>query len=381
MAQSSNGGDESARSLVVVTANSAWNIANFRGHLISELIKAGHEVDVLAPGDGYESHIRALGARFWPLPLRASGLSPVADARLLLAYWRHFRRRRPAAMLGFTVKPNIYGSIAANFTGTRVFNNISGLGTAFLRAGPLQALVTRMYRRALARSAAIFFQNPDDRALFIERGLVREGQARLLPGSGVDLDHFAPRANGRGAGAPFRFLLVGRLLWDKGLAEYVAAAREVRTRHPDAQFQLLGFLGADNPTAVPKTTVEAWVDEGLIDYLGQTDDVRPALADADCIVLPSYREGLSRSLIEAAAMARPAIASDVPGCREAVDDGTTGFLCAAGSSSSLADAMIRMIELTDAERKAMGDRARGKAEQEFDQRMVSRAYLQALAGL
>ena len=368
-----------ARRTIVVTANSSWNIVNFRAGLIRALIGAGHPVVVIAPDEGSNAaRIEELGARFVAIRLRGSGLSPVDDARLLWTYVRLFRRLRPFAMLGYTIKPNIYGSIAAEVTGVRVINNISGLGTAFLRAGPLQRLATSLYRRALRRSHVVFFQNPDDRELFLKRRLVRGSQARLLPGSGVDLVHFAPKP-ARDADGLVRFLLIARLLWDKGVGEFVEAARMLRSRHPGARFQLLGFVGADNRSAIPTTTLEAWVAEGVVEYLGETDDVREAIAQSDCVVLPSYREGLPRSLIEAAAIGRPVITTDVPGCRDAIEVGETGLLCEVRSATLLAAAMERMIAMPAAEREIMGRRARDRAERTFDQKLIIDAYLGALA--
>ncbi|MEO7505238.1 MAG: glycosyltransferase family 4 protein [Sphingomicrobium sp.] len=362
---------------IMLAANSCWNIVNFRRPLLAALSAAGHQLVVVAPNDGYADRLAALGATFVPIRLASSGLSPLADARLVADYARLLRAHRPAALLGFTIKPNIYASLAARGTGIPVINNISGLGTAFLRPGPLQHLVTLLYRAALSGSATVFFQNPDDRALFLDRRLVRPAQVRLLSGSGIDLGQFTPRPGPAGDGV--RFLLVARLLWDKGVGEYVEAARQLRQTYPTARFALLGPVGADNRSAVPQATVDGWVAEGVVDYLGEAADVRPAIAAADCVVLPSYREGMPRSLIEAAAMGRPAIASDVPGCRQAVEDGVTGFLCAVRSADSLAQAMARMIDLSPAEREKMGAAARELALRAFDEKLVVRAYLDALA--
>ncbi len=363
--------------LIMFAANSCWNIVNFRRPLLKALSAVGYRLLVVAPADDHSPQLAALGAAFIPIDFRSSGLSPLADARLTAVYARLLRAHRPAALLGFTIKPNVYASLAARGTGIAVINNISGLGTAFLRPGLLQRLVTLLYRAALGQSATVFFQNPDDQALFVDRKLVRMAQARLLPGSGIDLAHYSPRSRPEGEGV--RFLLIARLLWDKGVREYVEAARQLRRVHPAARFALLGPLGADNRSAVPAAAVEGWVAEGVVEYLGEVDDVRASIAAADCIVLPSYREGLPRSLIEGAAMARPAIASDVPGCRQAIDDGVTGFLFAPRSADSLAEAMARMIALPPAERKKMGAAARKMAARAFDEKLVVRAYLDALA--
>lgn len=363
--------------LVVLTANSCWNIVNFRRGLIDDLQAAGYRIAVLAPDDGHGDKLLHSGIALISLQIDNKGLSPLRDARLIARYRRELRRIAPAALLSFTVKPNIYGSLAAASLGIPVINNISGLGTAFIAGGWLERLVSLLYRAALRRSATVFFQNRDDQELFLARRLVTPRQARLLNGSGVDLVEFAPRPAPAARGGP-RFLLVARLLWDKGVAEFVEAARIVRRTVPSARFALLGAIGVDNRTAVPLEAVETWVRDGVIDYLGERDDVRPHLAAADCVVLPSYREGLPRTLIEAAAMGRPAIATDVPGCRAAIDDGVTGLLCEARSGRALAEAMIAFAALDVAARDAMGRQARAKAVREFDQRDVANAYREAL---
>ncbi len=367
-----------ATRVVAISANSGWNILNFRRPVIAALQKAGWKVAVLAPADQASDGIRALGVQFIPIRVDSSGTSIVRDARLLLDYRRALKALRPDAFLGFTVKPNIYGSLVAAGLGIRTINNISGLGTAFLRGGPLGWMVRRLYRLALWKSARVFFQNPDDLNLFVSAGLVGKEQVQLIPGSGIDLEHFRPSATATDRGGRFRFLFVGRLLRDKGLVEYAEAARLLRPDWPKVEFAVLGFAGSDNRSAVPIAEVKRWEAEGMVTYVGETGDVRPFIAEADCVVLPSYREGLPRSLLESSAMATPMVASDVAGCREIVRDGDTGFLCAARSPESLAKAMQSMLRLTADERAAMGARARKMVEREYDQALVTGAYLAAL---
>lgn len=358
---------------IIISSNSAWNLANFRKPVIEALVAAGHEVIAAAPADGHESRLEALGAAFRPLKMRATGTSPREDFRLLLDYISLIRTERADLFLGFTAKPNIYGSLAARFGGVPVVATISGLGSAFLKGGALGWLLLRLYRAALAKAQAVFFQNETDRQLFIARDIVRPERAGLVAGSGVDLDHFAA--------APFqprediRFLLIARLLLDKGIAEFVEAARIVRTHYPRARFQLLGGPGGDNPSAVPEADLARWADEGIVEILGVRDDVRPDIAAADCVVLPSYREGLSRSLLEAAAMGRPLVATDVPGCREVIDDGVTGLLCEVRSAQSLAAAMERIAAMSAVDRGAMGAAGRLKVAAGYDQKLVANAYL------
>ncbi|MGH6729437.1 MAG: glycosyltransferase, partial [Sphingomicrobium sp.] len=252
-------------------------------------------------------------------------------------------------------------------------------GAVFARGGPVMRLVTALYRQALRPPATVFFQNPDDRALFIERGIVLADHTRLLPGSGVDLAHFVPRTVLRKPGRPFTFLFAGRLLWAKGVAEFIEAGRRLKAQGRAVTLQILGLVEPPGPPAVPLSALEEWQRQGAADYLGSTDDVRAALAAADCVVLPSfYREGVPHILLEAAAMARPVITTDSPGCRLAVDDGVSGLLCTPRSVESLAEAMERLASFASAARAAMGRAGRAKVEREFDERLVHAAYVDAL---
>jgi glycosyltransferase involved in cell wall biosynthesis len=364
---------------IVLSANSDWNIANFRVGLIGALRNAGYEPVIIAPRDpAADARMQKLEVDRIAVPIERSGLNPVADLRLLLYYRRLLERLRPAAYLGFTIKPNIYGSLAAASLGIPSIPNVSGLGTAFIRGGLLQQIVTRLYRLGFRRAPAVFFQNHEDRQLFIGRRIVAPGQARVVPGSGVDLEHFAPAALAEG---PPTFLLVGRLLRDKGVLEFVGAARLLRSQLPDARFQLLGPIDDGNRTAISRAELDAWVAEGVIEYLGSNDDVRPFMAAATAIVLPSYREGLPRSLLEAAAMARPLIATEVPGCRDVVEGGVNGYLCSAREAESLSLAMRRLAELPVAGRLAMGEAARRKVQEQFNEDFVVQAYLDVLTEL
>lgn len=360
---------------IVATVNAAWNLVNFRMGVLRALIARGDEVVALTPED---AACRALladaGIRMIALPMDSAGLSPIHDLALLAGYRRVLARERPAAMLGYTIKPNVYGSLAARSLGIPTLNNISGLGTGFMRQGMLNRVVRGLYRVGLAGAQTVFFQNADDRAQFIDLRLVRPEQTALLPGSGVDLARFAP-APPAPPERPLRFLLVARMLWDKGVGEYVEAARMVRAEHPHVRFGLLGGVGAQNRTAIPAETVEGWVREGVVDYYPPVDDVRGPMAEADVIVLPSYREGTSRVLLEASALARPMITTDVPGCRDVVEDGVAGLLAKVKDAGSLADAIRRMIAFTPAQREAMGHAARARVERDYDERRVIDIYL------
>ena len=322
--------------------------------------------------------MRDLGVERVPIEIDRAGLNPFTDLRLLLKYRALLQRIRPAAYLSYTIKPNIYGAFAAASLGIPALPNVSGLGTAFIRGGRLQALVTRLYRIGFACAPVVFFQNQEDRALFIDRRIVKPSQAQVLPGSGVDLDFFlpAPLPNGHPT-----FLFIGRLLRDKGVVEFVEAARMLRADSPEARFQLLGALDEGNRTGIGQAEVDGWVADGIVEQLGTTDDVRPFIAAATAVVLPSYREGLPRSLLEAAAMARPLIASDVPGCRDVVEDGVNGFLSEVRNPGSLAAAMRRLLQLPRPQQIAMGEAGRKRVQERFSEAFVVRAYLDVLAGL
>ncbi len=362
---------------VVIALNLAWNLVNFRAGLIRALVAEGYEVVAVAPHDEYAPRLAALGCRFVPLPMDNQGTHPGRDLLLLWRFHRLLRRERPAVYLGYTVKPNVYGSLAAHGLGIPVVNNIAGLGAVFIRNSPVTRVVRGLYRLALSRSRRVFFQNDEDLGMFVEGGLVRSEVTGRVPGSGVDLTRFAPAPLPAAAGR-IRFLLIARMLWDKGVGEYVAAARVLRQRYPDAEFCLLGFLDVQNPAAISRAQMDEWVAEGVVSYLGVSDDVREQITEADCVVLPSYREGTPRTLLEAAAMARPLVATDAVGCREVVDDGVNGYLCRVKDADDLAEKMERVIGMSHAERTEMGRCGREKVEREFDERFVVDAYLKVI---
>ena len=368
---------------ILISVNTAWNLVNFRSGLIGALVAQGHEVIAAAPDDVYAPRLAAMGCRFVPLPMHNGGTHPGRDALLLWRYLRLLARERPDVYLGYTVKPNVYGSLAARWLRIPVINNIAGLGAVFIKDGWLVRLVRWLYRVALARSAKVFFQNRDDRQLFVAGELVRSEVTELLPGSGIDLIKFGvvPLAATNSTVGKFRFLLIARMLLDKGVGEYVEAARLLRQRYPKLECCLLGFVDVQNPAAVSRAQMEAWVTQGFVKYLGVSDDVRPEIAAADCIVLPSYREGTPRTLLEAAAMGRPIITTDAVGCRDVVDDGQNGYLCKVRDAADLAEKMERMLNLTLEQRQQMGDCGRLKMEREFDERIVIKKYLDAIRDL
>ena len=367
------------RRTVAVCVNSAWNVLNFRRGLVRDLVSNGFRVVVLAPLDQSREPFEQLGCEVTHIDLDRGSLSPLHDLRVLLQIRRELKRLRPIVMLGFTIKPNVYGSLAARSLGIPVINNVAGLGTMFLRGRLAAALARLFYWSAFRKSYVVFFQNPDDHDMFIRRGIVRSEQARLLPGSGIDLARFMPDAlPGADERQPVVFLMIARLLRDKGVAEYIGAARHLRKSNANARFVLVGGHDLKNSAAISTAVLNNAISEAAIEYVGQIADVRKEIAKADCIVLPSYREGLPRTLLEGAAMGRPLVATDVPGCREVVRDETTGILCRPRDPKSLATALKRMIDAGALERQRMGSNARRMVENQFDERFVASAYREAL---
>lgn len=363
----------------MISINTTWNIVNFRSGLVQALVDNGFDVVALAPPDRFVEKLENMGVRFCALPVDNKGTNPFSDAGLLLRYLKLLRRERPCAFLGFTIKPNIYGSLAAHLLGIPVINNVSGLGTAFSANGPLRYVVETLYSVAFRRSQRVFFQNGEDQAVFTHKGLVNSERTILLPGSGVDLDRFAPLPLPEHTTAPVKFLLFGRLLYDKGVVEFIEAARMLRAEKEPTNFAILGFADVDNPRAIPRAVIDKWCAEGVVEYLGTSDDVRPTIEAADCVVLPSYYpEGTPRSLLEAAALARPVITTDMAGCRRTVDAGVTGLFCRPRDAADLAKCMRQIIAMSPIARREMGLAGRRKIEREFDERLVIHSYLEAL---
>ncbi|MEL7116825.1 MAG: glycosyltransferase family 4 protein, partial [Pseudomonadota bacterium] len=358
------------------------SVLNFRGKLIEALQAAGHEVVVLAPFDTtYTERLRAMGCICIDIPMQMT-VSPLRDIRTFFAFRAALRQAKVGAYLGYTVKPNTFGALAAHSLGIPVISNISGLGTAFISRGLLTVVAKRLYRLALARAALVFFQNTDDRDLFLAEKIVTHDRYDTLPGSGVDLQRFvAQPLPPDAADRQFRFLMVSRLLWDKGVGELVGAAKSLRAKGRAYEFRILGQVNVMNPAAISEAELQDWIDADLIVHRGFSDDVRAEIAAADCVVLPSYREGTPRSLLEAAAMGRPIVTTDAVGCRNTVDDGVTGLLCRLKDAEDLADKLDQIAQMPIEARQEMGRAARAKMEREFDETIIIDKYLGAIARL
>ena len=365
---------------ILISINTSWNLLNFRAGLINGLIISGFEVIAVAPSDKYVAELELLGCRFVHLEMDNQGTHPFRDFLLLWRYWRLLKTEKPDFCLFYTVKPNVYGSLASSLCGTPFINNVSGLGAVFIQGGWLKRLVSALYKLAFRNSYRVFFQNSDDLRLFLENKLVKVELTDVLPGSGINLHRFTPGddAARKSLTSPFRFLLIARMLKDKGVVEFVNAAQLLKELGLKAEFCLLGFLDVQNPAAISSDQMKEWTDQGFVKYLGVSDDVREHIASADCIVLPSYREGTPRTLLEAAAMAKPIITTNVVGCKEVVEHGINGFLCEVKNAQDLALKMKEMLTLPVDQRELMGQNGRLKMEKGFDENIVIQKYLQAI---
>jgi glycosyltransferase involved in cell wall biosynthesis len=364
---------------VCILANSSRYIWNFRVNLIEAIRAAGYDVLAFSPFGTEVSLIQSLGIRHVHLPLAPKSINPLTEIQTVCTLRRLLSEHSVDIVLSSTPKGNLYTALANRGTQRRQIANVSGLGSAYLRQDWLSGIVDALYSLCFKRIDHIFFENPTDHAEFKSRGWIRTSQSEVIPGLGVDLQRFSPSPWPNAANNETRFLMIARLIGDKGVREYIKAASLVRRKHPGARFALLGDSAADNPTGITKDELAHWVAEGHVVHHEHTEDVRPFIADAHCLVLPSYREGMSRTLLEAGAMGRPLIASDVPGCREAVDVGVNGLLCRSRSAVSLADQITRFLSMPSSHQQAMGIASHQKIAAEFNECDVIQRYLDVLS--
>ena len=347
---------------------------------MSELTAAGHDVIAIGSRDKYALQLNAEGFFLKTISFNQVSINPLREILTVFELRRTLKEEGVDIILSWTPKGNVYSALALIGLGKQLVLNISGLGRAFLNKGALMLVVLLLLKFALARASIVYFQNPDDRRLFLSKRLVDEARSLLLPGSGVDLTYFQPRPP-RVADGHMNILMVSRLLWSKGLREFIDAARFLKNQDPSWNFQLIGALDDSDSSGVLQREIQSWISEGVIHYLGASDDVRDALTYADCVVLPSYREGLPRSMLEAAAMSRPILTTDVPGCRECVDEGVNGYLFKVKDTGDLVRALLTFKQLDPCSRIAMGAAGRRKVEREFDEKIVIKSYLTVIAKL
>jgi glycosyltransferase involved in cell wall biosynthesis len=363
---------------IAISANTSWYIYNFRKNTIAALLQQGYQVIAIAPEDEYSDKLSELGCKFIDIKIDQGGTNPVRDIKTFFDFYHIYKTTKIDVVLNFTPKNNIYSTLAAHFNNTKAINNIAGLGILFINESITSKIAKFLYKISQSKASKLFFQNEEDRQLFLENKITTMVPTDRLPGSGVDLSRFtltpAPDDN------KVRFLLIARMLYDKGIQQYVDAARNLKQKYgTNVELCLLGFLDVNNPSAVSTVDMNSWVEEGIINYLGVSDNVEQEIAKVDCMLLPSYyREGVPKSLLEAGSMGKPIVTTDSVGCRETVDDGINGYLCEPRSSESLTEKLSLIIEMSHEQRLEMGLKSREKIQKEFDEKIVINKYLAAV---
>lgn len=357
---------------LLILANYDVGLYKFRKELIQTLLHQTHEVVISLPDGTLVRKLEQMGCRFVDTPIDRRGINPLTDFRLLLQYLSLFRRERPDFVITYTIKPNIYGGMVCRFLRVPYAVNITGLGTAFQKRGVLRALVTVLYRMGLKRAKVVFFENEDNLRFLVRERIVSAGQACLLPGAGVNLDEFRLLPYPEDSGVT-RFLFMGRVMREKGVDELFAAMERLHTEGVPCILDVLGNYEEDYTDAMAR-----WEAAGWLRYHGYQPDVRPYIANCHCFVLPSWHEGMANTNLEAAASGRPVITSDIPGCREAVEDGVSGFLCKPQNAESLYQAMKRFLALSQPQRQSMGQAGRKRMETIFDKKAVVRTTISRL---
>ncbi|MFK7901074.1 MAG: glycosyltransferase family 4 protein [Cyclobacteriaceae bacterium] len=364
--------------LLFVT-NTSWNIANYRLSLIHSLQEEGHRVHAIAPIDDFSDSLKNKVDSFSSIQLSRKGTNPFTDFYLFIQLVRLYKRIKPDVIIHYTIKPNIYGSMAANWVDIPFVNNVTGLGTVFLHNNLSSRIAKRLYKFSFKKAKTVFFQNNADKTLFIEQGLCPKPIAQLIPGSGIDTSFF--KRENKISNTLFTFIYIGRMLYDKGIIELINAIKILKQEGHSFQFYFAGQIETDAYLGINQNQLEQWEKEGLITYLGLVPNIKTTIESVDCVVLPSYREGTPRALLEAGSMETPVVATDVPGCQEVVIDEKTGFLCKPKNSTSLTNALKKMILLPFEKRAEMGSFSRERIKANFSDQVISKQYIDLLKTL
>ena len=360
---------------ILILTNYDGGLYLFRRELLEELLAHGDEVHVSLPLGAFSGKLEAMGCKLIDTPLERRGMNPLADIALYRMYKRIIQEVRPDVVFTYTVKPNVYGGLACQRNKVPYLSNVTGLGTAIENGGILQRITLFLYRQGLKGARHVFFQNQSNLDFMVTKGIVERGREHLLPGSGVNVEHFAYREYPP-VSDKVNFLFIGRIMKDKGVDELLEVFQKLHDSKAPVSLTVLGNY--DGPY---KETIEKAHHSGVINYIGAVEDVRPYVESSHCIVLPSYHEGMSNVLLESSSMGRPVITTRVPGCLETFAEGVTGFGCEAKSSESLLEAVERFLSLSAEKREAMGRAAREKMVSEFDRRQIIAAYMNALQTL
>lgn len=357
---------------IAIVANTTWNIYNFRLNVIKKLLDEGWTVIVIAPLDEYISY-KEVFPKVKHIALKnlvRDGMNPWKDLVLISELKTIYKRLKPDIVLHYTHKPNIFGGIAAKLAGIESIAVITGLGYPFLRNGLTKKITSSLYKMTSKAHSKFIFENEDDMALFINDGIIKKEKGATVMGCGVDTNSYAPHPNGIIKENTI-FTFIGRLLYDKGIVEFVEAAQAIRKQYPNTQFWIVGELDANNPSMVKKDQLLTWVEEENIVYHGFQRDIRPFIAKSDCIVLPSYREGMPRIVLEGMSMAKPIITTDTAGCRQTIVDKVTGYLVNVADSNDLARGMQDFLKLSVDEAHNMGEKGRNRALKHFNSEKIA----------
>lgn len=356
---------------ILVLTNNIGGLHSFRKEVMKAILDAGYDVYISEPDDDERvNYFKDIGCHIIKTGFDRRGMNPLADMKLMFRYRKMIKQLKPLAVLSYTIKPNVYGGIACRLTKTPLLANITGLGDSIENEGWLQKLTVTLYKMGLKKATKVFFQNESNRKFCIDAGIV-DNTSLLLPGSGVNLCYNVYQEYP--SDGVIKFLFIARLLKDKGTDEFLEMAEAIKSKYPNTEFQILGWIEGDY-----KERLDNLIKQGIINYLGSTSDVRPYLAKVHCTIMPSYHEGMSNVNLESAANGRPVITTNVPGCRETVDDGITGYLVEARSTLSLIDAVERFIALPYEQKVLMGKEGRKKVEREFDRQIIVDAYLKEI---
>ncbi|MEO8111737.1 MAG: glycosyltransferase family 4 protein [Ginsengibacter sp.] len=371
-------GNELRGKKIAVMENGLLSTYTMREGLMLALLGQGCEVHILAHTNTFVSQVEKMGLKVHNVG--SGNMNPFRVARYIFNLRKTLKSINPDVCLTFSIRPAIWGNLITRQLRIPTITNITGVGPLFTSKNIVYRMARSMYRNALSKTKKVFFQNVDDMNLFLERNFVNPAVAETVPGSGVDYNKFKPRVFKEKDHETFIFLFIGRLIKDKGIFEYFQAAKSIRKKFPHTHFHIIGPFWTQTlrKNTITHSQLQNWIDEGIIDYLGEKKDVRKFIAEADCIVLPSYREGTSNILLEAASMEKPVVTTNTTGCKEVVEDGITGLLCRVKDAKDLAEKMEMMIMLSEEERNNMGKKARQKIIKEYDKQIVVNAYLKAI---
>ncbi|EGT3631130.1 glycosyltransferase family 4 protein [Morganella morganii] len=365
---------------ILLVGNTSWSMFNFRNGLIKKILSSGFDVCVLAPYDSFSDKLIDMGCSYHNIRLSSDSINPFKEISSIKNIYSIIKSESPDFIISYTIKPNIYTSFISRLLRINQLCVTTGLGHTFNKKSVVSTIIKILYKISFKHPVEVWFLNNDDRQSFIEENLICSEKAILLYGEGIDTAHYSPSENPENKqNKNISLLLAARMLWEKGIGEFIEAARYFKDKNEEISFQLIGACDVDNPNSITRHQIMNWVEEGIIEYLGTTDDIRPYINSADCIVLPSfYREGIPRILMEAASMEKPIITTNNVGCKDVVKNEITGFLCEPKDTESLISCIKKFINLTPTERQILGRSGRQFIESTFDEKLILKQYMQII---